>query len=73
MTESLLKYIRKHKYIYNYLRDDSAHYKYLYQDNRYIEELKKIAKRKYKLRYIDRLENISNKIDILNTLIDVLK
>ena len=48
MTRELLTYIRKHEYIYNFLRDDSSHYKYLYEDNRYIEVIKKLAKENLK-------------------------
>ncbi len=73
MNKELLKYIRSHEYIYNYLRYDSSHYKYLYQDNSYIKQIKKLAKEKYKLRYTDKLDNISNKIDLINTLIGVIK
>ena len=60
MTRELLTYIRKHEYIYNFLRDDSSHYKYLYEDNRYIEVIKK-------------LDNISSKLNMISSLIDVFK
>ena len=73
MNPRILNYIRNHKYIYDFLRDDSSHYKYLYQDNNYIKTIKKLAKEKYKLRYIDRLERIGSKIELVNTLIDVIK
>ena len=73
MTKELLTYIRRHEYIYNFLRDDSSHYKYLYNDNRYIEVIKKLAKEKYKLRYTDKLDNISSKLNMISSLIDVFK
>lgn len=73
MNEQTLKYIRKHDYIYWYLREDSTHYMYLYQDNKYVYTLKKIAKEHYKLRYTDKMERLSNKMDILNAFIDVFK
>ena len=73
MNRSILIYIRKHKYIYDFLRDDSSHYKYLYQDNNYIKEIKRLAKEKYRLRYTDKLDNISNRIKLVTTLIDVIK
>ena len=73
MTREILNYIRKHKYIYNYLRENSEEYIFLYRDNRYIKEIKRKAKERYKLRYIDKIDNISNKISIINTLIDVIK
>ena len=73
MNRNILMYIRKHKYIYDFLRDDSSHYKYLYQDNNYIKEIKRLAKEKYRLRYTDKLDNISNRIKLVTTLIDVSK
>ena len=73
MTKEILKYIRTHEYIYNFLRDDSSHYIYLYQDNNYIKVIKRLAKEKYKLRYIDKLQSIENKINQINTIIDVFK
>ena len=73
MNRSILMYIRKHKYIYDFLRDDSSHYKYLYQDNNYIKEIRRLAKEKYRLRYTDKLDNISNRIKLVTTLIDVIK
>ena len=73
MNEELVKYIRKHDYIYYFLRDDSSYYKYLYYDNKNIKYIKKLAKEKYKLRFIDKLEKISSGIEQINTIIDVLK
>lgn len=73
MTKELLKYIRRHKYIYNYLRENSNEYIYLYRDNSYINTIKKKAKEKYKLRYTDKLDSISSKINMISTLIDVIK
>lgn len=73
MSREILNYIRSHEYIYNFLREDSSHYIYLYRDNNYIKILKKLAKDKYKLNYKDKLERISNKINLINNLIDVFK
>ncbi len=73
MTKEILKYIRTHEYIYNFLRDDSSHYIYLYKDNNYIKVIKRLAKEKYKLRYIDKLQSIENKINQINTIIEVFK
>lgn len=73
MNEKTLKYIRNHDYIYWYLREDSSHYKYLYQNNDYIYTLKKIAKDHYKIRYRDKVERLSSKIDIINAFMDVFK
>ena len=50
MNPRILNYIRNHKYIYDFLRDDSSHYKYLYQNNDYLKEIKKLENAKYQLR-----------------------
>ena len=73
MSKELLKYIRSHDYIYNFLREDSSHYIYLYKNNDYIKVLKKIAKERYKISYCDKLDRINDKINLINTLIDVFK
>ena len=62
MNKELVNYIRNHDYIYYFLRDDSSYYKYLYHDNKNIKYIKRLAKEKYKLRFTDKLEDISNKI-----------
>lgn len=73
MNRELVDYIREHDYIYNFLRDDSSYYKYLYADNRNIKIIKRLAKEKYGLRYVDKLNNISDKLSLASTLIDVFK
>lgn len=73
MSKELVNYIRTHEYIYNFLRYDSSYYKYLYMDNRNIKYIKKLAKEKYELRYIDKINKIGNKLELISTLIDVFK
>ena len=73
MSRELVEYIRNHDYIYNFLRDDSTYYKYLYMDNRNIKYIKKLAKEKYGLRYIDRVNKLSSNLELVSTLIDVFK
>lgn len=73
MDEDTLNKIRKNKLIYNYLREDSSHYKYLYRDKKYIKTVEKLAKEKYKETINDKLDRISNTIELLTTFFDVLK
>lgn len=73
MNQWVIDYIHKHKHIYRILREESFHYKYLFENESYIYELDRIAKEKYRLRYSDKLDNISNKINILNAFLDVFK
>lgn len=73
MNEETLKYIRKHEYIYYFLRENSIYYKELYQDNKFIYKLKKLAKEYYKIRFTDKMDRLSNRIEVINTFIDVFK
>ena len=66
-------FLRNYEFIYDFLRVDSSHCQYLYKDNNYIKVIKNLAKEKYKLRYIDKLDNISNKINVISLLLDVFK
>ena len=73
MDKDTLEIIRNNKYIYNYLREESNNYKYLYRDKSYIKKIDEKAKTKYKLRKIDKIERLSNSLDTIKTFIDVLK
>lgn len=73
MDTKLLEYIRNNQYIYNFLREESNYYKLLYRDKNNIKKIESIAKEKYKLRKIDKIERISKSIDLINSFVDVLK
>ncbi len=66
-------FIKNNPLIYNYLRDDSSHYKYLYRDLNYFKTIENLAKEKYKLRTTDKLEKLKNNIELITTFIDVMK
>lgn len=66
-------YIKKNPIIYNYLRDDSYQYKYIYRNNNYLSKIEELAKEKYKLRTVDKLDKLKNSIELINTFIDVMK
>lgn len=73
MSEEILKYIRKHDYIYYFLRENSSYYKEIYRNNNFVYKLKPIAKEYYKIRFTDKMERLSNKMEIINSFIDVFK
>lgn len=73
MDTKLLEYIRNNQYIYNFLREESNYYKLLYRDKNNIKKIDSLAKEKYKLRKIDKIERISKSIDLINSFVDVLK
>ena len=49
MDEETLKIIRNTPYIYDFLREDSSHYKELFRNKDYIKKVDSLAKEKYKL------------------------
>lgn len=72
MQIETLKIIKTNPIVYNYLRDESIHYKFLYRDPNHIKIIENLAKEKYKLRSIDKIEKLKNNIDLIKTFMDVL-
>ena len=69
MDTNLIEYIRNNQYIYNFLREESNYYKLLYRDKNNIKKIESLAKEKYKLRKIDKIERISKSIDLINSFV----
>lgn len=65
--------IRNSPIIYNYLREDSYHYKHLYRNQNHLKVIEELAKERYKLRSVDKIDKIKNNIELLKTFMDVLK
>lgn len=64
--------IRNNPIIYNYLRDESFHYKYIYRNPNHLKTIENLAKEKYKLRSVDKIEKIRNNIELVKSFMDVL-
>ena len=71
-VETKLK-IRENYYLYRYLREDSSWYKYLNRDPLIIKTLEDVVKKYYKLRGVDKLENVMGTINLVETFLEVLK
>lgn len=71
MREETLHYIRTHKDLYRLLRDESKYYENIFKNNNSVYELNRLAKEKYKTRFVDKVESISNKINILSSFLDL--
>ena len=71
-VETKLK-IRENYYLYQYLREDSSWYKYLNRDPLIIKNMEDVAKKYYKLRGVDKLENVMDTINLVETFLEVLK
>jgi len=72
MSEELIYIIKNNEIINRFLKEESYHYKYLYRDNNYIKTIEKLAKEKYKLTLTDKISNISNTINLINTFMSVI-
>ena len=72
MKKETINTIKNNPIIYNFLREESNYYKYLYRDDNYLKEIEKKAKEKYKLRVEDKLERIKDNINLINTFISVI-
>lgn len=71
MSPSTIEYIRKHPYLYQFLRENSSYYELIFQDNRNIYKLKKLAKEKYKIRFQDKMDQMSSHISIIRSFFDL--
>ena len=59
--------------IYKYLRENSYWYKYLNRNPNLLTEMEKEMKEKYKLTTSDKINNISEKLDLIRTFMNVMK
>ena len=71
LVETQIK-IRNNPYLYRYLRDNSSWYKALNRDPNSIKQMEIEMKNAYKLNLTDKIDNLSQKIDMVRTFIDIL-
>ena len=72
LVETQIK-IRNNPYLYRYLRDNCSWYKALNRDPNSIKQMEIEMKNAYKLNLTDKIDNLSQKIDMVRTFIDILK
>ncbi len=65
-------YLNKDPNLKKFLHENPKFYKYLNRDPNFIFEFEKIMKEKYKLTLPDKIDKFKNKLDMLNTFIDIL-
>lgn len=71
MNRSVLdKLISEEKYRL-FLRENSNYYKDLNRDYKYYDTFKKEMKEKYKLRVIDKVDNVVDSIDLISKFMDI--
>ena len=69
MSEETINIIKNNPIINRFLREESIHYKYLYRDDKYIKVVEKLAKDKYRLNTLDKIED---KINLIKLFIEFL-
>ena len=65
-------YLNKNPNLKRFLHENPKYYKFLNRNPNFIFELEKIMKEKYKLTLPDKLNKFKDKLDMLNTFIDIL-
>ena len=71
-VETRLK-IKSDPNLYNYLLQNSYWYKYLNRNPVYLKQMEDEMKEKYKLRSVDKIENISHTIKMVESILDIIK
>ena len=65
-------YLNNNLLLKKFLHENPKYYKYINRDPLFILELNNIMKEKYKLTLPDKINNVKEKLDMLNTFIDIL-
>lgn len=71
-VETRLK-IKSDPNLYRYLRENSYWYKYLNRSPIFIKQLEEEMKEKYRLRSVDKIENISNTMKMIQSFLEVMR
>ena len=71
-VEARLK-IKSNPNLYRYLRENSYWYKYLNRSPIFIKQLEEEMKEKYRLRSVDKIENISNTMKMIQSFLEVMR
>ncbi|MBQ8891479.1 MAG: hypothetical protein IJ068_01275 [Bacilli bacterium] len=64
-------YLNNNLLLKRFLHENPMYYKYLNRDPRFVIELSKIMKEKYKITLPDKIDRFKDKLDMLNTFIDI--
>ena len=71
-VETRLK-IKSNPNLYRYLRENSYWYKYLNRSPIFLRSLEEEMKEKYRLRPSDKIENISNSLNLIKSFLEVMR
>ena len=73
MEPFVINYIKSNPLLYNYLRENSSVYKDLTRNPNSIQEIEKLAKKYIKQTLEDKILKLSENINLIVSLMDVLK
>ena len=65
-------YIEKNPNLKRFLHENPRFYKYLNRNPDFVFEMERLMKEKYKLTIPDKIDKFKDKLDMLNTFIDIL-
>ena len=65
--------IKSNPNLYRYLREDSYWYKYLNRSPLFLKQLEEEMKEKYRLRSVDKIENISNSLNLIKSFLEIMR
>ena len=71
-VETRLK-IKSNPNLYRYLRENSYWYKYLNRSKIFLRRIEEEMKEKYRLRPSDKIENISNSLNLIKSFLEVMR
>ncbi len=73
MPRDLIYAIRENGELYQYLKYNSYLYKKILRNEISLKELENIMKKDLKLTIADKLENVSNKMELANNLLNIIR
>lgn len=65
--------VRSNPYLYKYLRENSYWYKYLNRNPNSIIQMEREMKEKYHLTLDKKIEDLSKKVNMISSILDVIK
>ena len=65
--------IKSNPNLYRYLRENSYWYKYLNRSPLFLRRLEEEMKENYRLRSVDKIENISNSLNLIKSFLEVMR
>lgn len=65
--------IKSNPNLYRYLRENSYWYKYLNRSPLFLRRLEEEMKEKYRLRSVDKIENISNSLNLIKSFLEIMR